>query len=84
MRGRAGLERDRRVRNKREALKSEREKAMNQLAYHPESVINVTTACYKDILLNKDGWMMSQGIAYWIRGKSLGAGVYEIRLVVKD
>lgn len=74
----------RRAKRKQELLIQEREKAMDHLAQYPEAMVNVRTACYRSMLLHKDGWMMSQGIAYWIRGKSLGAGVYQVKLEVKD
>lgn len=40
----------------------------------------VTTATFRSMLLQSDGWVMWQGKMYDIVGKSLGAGVYRVSL----
>lgn len=74
-----------RARHKAKRVHDEMEKALDNLAASPAyAAPTVTTAAYRKMLLDKDGWMMARGEMYDIVGKSLGAGVYRVTLKARD
>ena len=62
-------------------MSAEAEHALQFLCSMPIGHTTLRTKDYRDLMLNTDGSVMARGSLYNIRGKSLGAGVYEVRLV---
>lgn len=66
---------------KQKEISDKVERTLDYLASSPKhGSTTVERAVYKEMLLSKDGWIMSHGSMYDIKGESLGAGVYKVRL----
>jgi len=63
-----------------EARKALARKTINFLCSMKGANTTVTTATFRSMLLQTDGWVLFNGKRYEIKGKSLGAGVYRVSL----
>jgi len=66
-----------------DVMKGAKNKILNRMIDNPKDTCRVVTKLWKYILLHRGDFFMSNGIGYEMKGKSIGAGVYEITAIPK-